>query len=166
MKITTGALVVLVLITGVLLYRDHSQQVQSLPTLTMTDINGREISLKELKGHAALVSFWSISCAICMDEIEYLQALHDKHGQNDFKVVAINMPYDPPNLVLDLVKKRSIAYAVVLDINNELGQAFGGIDVTPTTFLIGLNGQILSKTQGELDHDEISSGIEKMLQEG
>ena len=87
-----------------------------------------------------------------------------KHGESGFKILAINMPYDPPNLVLDFVKKRSIAYSVILDINSELGQAFGGINVTPTTFLIGLDGRILSRTQGELNHHEISSGIEKMLQ--
>jgi peroxiredoxin len=52
-----------------------------LPEVTMTDRNGDDRSLAELRGaRPLLLSFFSVTCKPCRKELPYLQSIHEKYG--------------------------------------------------------------------------------------
>ena len=73
------------------------------------------------------------------------------------------MPYDPPNRVLDAAKINNIPFPVALDINGDAVRAFGGIDATPTLFLITPDGNVDMETVGKIKMDKLEKRIKELL---
>ena len=66
-------------------------------------INGGQPTAADLTGHPVLVHFWSISCYICHDVVERVNAWRDKYGPQGLKVVAIHQPRGPEELDVEKV---------------------------------------------------------------
>jgi hypothetical protein len=79
------------------------------------------------------------------------------------EIIAIAMHYDPPNLVINLSEALKLPYDVALDLTRETATAFGNIELTPSTFLIGPDSLINVKKVGAFDPVEIKTRIEILL---
>jgi peroxiredoxin len=133
------------------------------PDIGVVTITGKNISLKALLGKPVIVSFWATDCSACIKEIPQLQSLYQQYHARGLEIIAIAMPYNPPNLVVELSKQRLLAYDVVLDINADYVNAFGGIHFIPSTFVISPDGKIFSRITGVPDFDYIKKTIENFL---
>lgn len=135
----------------------------SVPDLTFVTITGKKIVLKELKGKPVIVSFWSIDCTGCLKEIPHLISLYEQYHKRGLEIIAIPLPYNPPNLVVELSKEHNVPYNVVLDLKGDYAIAFGGIEFTPSTFLISPDGKIISRIIGVFDFENMKTTIETLL---
>ncbi|NIR58835.1 MAG: TlpA family protein disulfide reductase, partial [Gammaproteobacteria bacterium] len=88
--------------------------VQRAPDITVTTVEGRKIALEKLRGRPLLVTFWATTCPGCLKEMPHLIELYHDYAPRGFELVAIAMPYDPPNQVLAMVERKSIPYPVAL----------------------------------------------------
>ncbi|NDP49032.1 MAG: TlpA family protein disulfide reductase, partial [Sulfuriferula multivorans] len=88
---------------------------------------------------------------------------YNQYKGRGFEVIAIAMSYDPPNYVASFVKTRQLPFPVALDVNGEHARAFGNIQVTPTTFLIGKDGSILEQKLGDFDFVKLKAMLDKEL---
>ena len=104
------------------------------PNIHLNFINGQTINVHSYKGKPLLVTFWSITCTFCLEEIPALTKLYNELNPHGFEIIGIAMSYDPPNRVIELSKKRKIPYSIALDINSDAEKAFGNIRTTPTSF--------------------------------
>ena len=109
-----------------------------------------------------LVTFWATTCPTCVKEIPHLSKLYQELGNEIFEIIAIAMPYDPPNLVVSMAEKRNIPYPVALDIQGEAVKAFGDVMVTPTSFLIDTQGNIVEERKGELDIEALKQKVREL----
>lgn len=134
-----------------------------VPDLNLTTLDGSKLSLNSLRGRPVLITFWATSCTGCIKEIPHLIELHNEYSSRGFKLIGIAMPYDPPNHVVELVKRRKLPYTIALDIMGEATRTFGNIRLTPTTFLIAPDGRIVEHRIGDLDMPAIRAKIESML---
>ena len=106
------------------------------PGIYLSLIDGQTVNVRSYQGKPLLVTFWSITCSLCLEEIPKLTELYSELNPYGFEIIGIAMSYDPPNRVVELSKKRKIPYSIALDINSDAEMAFGRIRATPTNFLI------------------------------
>jgi thiol-disulfide isomerase/thioredoxin len=128
-------------------------QPAMLPQVTLNPTDGAPFAAHALLGKPLVISFWSISCSVCLQDRPKLAALHRLLQRQGGTVIAVNMPYDPPSAILALLAEQPTPYPDVLDVRAEVNQAFGGIDITPTRLYVDRQGKIVRRATGELDLD-------------
>jgi peroxiredoxin len=137
-------------------------KVQAPPAVFAT-LSGEKIRLAEQKGKIVLVNFWATSCSVCVREMPRLMQTYNAYKTKGFVVVAVAMPYDPPNYVLSYTQDRKLPFPVALDVMGEAMKAFGEVRGTPTSFLIGKDGTIVEQRTGELDFTRLDAYLRKEL---
>lgn len=153
--------VLLLLVAGALGYALVSKP--QAPAATFTTLEGKPIELASLRGKIVLVNFWATSCPGCIKEMPALIETYRQYHPRGFEIVAVAMQYDPPNYVLNFVQTRGLPFPVAIDAQGTHAQAFGGVQVTPTAFLVGKNGEILEQTLGDLDFPRLKALLDKEL---
>ncbi|MCO6411965.1 MAG: TlpA family protein disulfide reductase [Thiogranum sp.] len=133
------------------------------PDVSVTNLQGEQLRLADLKGRPLLVNFWATSCSACITEITHLTELHDEYAPQGLRIIGIAMPYDPPNRVIALSEARQIPYDIALDVQGKATAAFGDIRLTPSSFLIAPDGRIVLHQVGDLDAEKVRSLILDML---
>ena len=141
-----------------------SQDLDEVPNISLNIIDGRKIKIDSMKGKPLLVTFWSTTCSTCIKEMPHLVELYNQFNKDGLEIIGIAMPYDPPNRVLELTKKRALPYPIALDIEGFASKAFGNVEVTPTSFLIDSFGNIIQQKTGEMDLEQLRVKIKKLLQ--
>ena len=121
------------------------------PNITFTTIEGKKISMTDLKGKVVLINFWATDCPGCIKEMPDLIKTYNTYKPKGFEIISVAMPYDPPAQVLNYTKQKALPFPVMHDGFSEVTEAFGGVKLTPTAFLFDKKGHRLQRTIGELD---------------
>lgn len=122
---------------------------------SLTDANGKTVSLSAYKGKWVLVNFWATWCPPCLAEIPDLESLY---GDGKLSVVGIAVNYNTRQEVLDFAKKEGITYPVVLG-NEDTASLFGGLDSLPTSFLYSPEGKLVGQHQGPLSRQDLVAAM-------
>ncbi|HWR77793.1 MAG TPA: TlpA disulfide reductase family protein [Thiobacillus sp.] len=133
------------------------------PAATFTTLEGKSIALEALRGKVVLINFWATSCPGCIKEMPGMVETYKQYKDRGFEIVAVAMRYDPPNYVLNFVQTRRLPFPVALDVNGEHARAFGNVQLTPTSFIIGKDGRILEQKLGELDFVRLKALLDREL---
>jgi peroxiredoxin len=133
------------------------------PAATFTTLEGKSIALADLRGKVVLVNFWATSCPGCIKEMPGLVETYNQYKDRGFVIVAVAMSYDPPNYVANFAQTRQLPFPVALDVNGEHAHAFGDVQLTPTSFIIGKDGRILEQKLGELDFAKLKALLDREL---
>jgi thiol-disulfide isomerase/thioredoxin len=144
------------------------------PAFTLTDLNGKKVSLADYKGKAVLLNFWATWCGPCKLEIPWIEKLRDQYKDQGFEVLGIesdNYDDDPKGLVAykaGVVKSATglgINYPVLLG-GDSISKPYGGLDGLPNSFYVDRNGVVTAQIEGLADRDEIEANIKKALASG
>ena len=135
----------------------------SFPSVSISTIDGRSFDSTAVEGRPLLVTFWSTTCLVCLREMPELEALYRRLSPHGFEMIAVSMPWDPPDEVVRLARTRALPYPVALDVNGAIAHAFGDVSVTPTHFLIGPGGDVAFRRTGALDFAGLEDRLESML---
>jgi peroxiredoxin len=136
---------------------------RAAPQVTFNTVDGEAISSERLRGRLTLVNFWSTTCAVCMQEMPRVVQMYRDFHEGGFDVVAVAMPYDRPDWVLDYRQRKALPFKVAIDFDGKVNRAFGGIEVTPTSFLIDARGKIVQRIVGAPDFGELRKTIVAQL---
>lgn len=128
---------------------------QPLPPLTFNLTDGRTLASADLLGKPVLVNFWSVSCEVCLRDMPKLERLATSLAERGLTTIGVAMPYDPPTAVIELSRRLQPGFPIALDVHGELARAFGDVDVTPSTFLVGRDGTIVYAERGPIDETRI-----------
>ena len=138
----------------------------SAPAVTFTTLAGKPITPGDLRGKVVLVNFWATTCEVCAHELPQVVATYQTYASRGFEVIAVAMPYDRPDWVVDYARRKQLPFKVALDFDGTINRAFGGIEATPTAFLIDKQGKILQRIVGEPDFARLRTAIERELDRG
>ena len=153
------ALAAVLLAAAGLLWRSE----RDAPAVAFTTLAGKPVTASELRGKVVLVNFWATSCAVCERELPELIATYRTYAPRGFEIVAVAMPYDRPDWAVDYARRRELPFTVALDYDGTINRAFGGIEATPTAFLIDKRGRIVRRTMGQPDFAELRTRIQREL---
>jgi len=133
---------------------------------------GAPVSLEQFRGKVPLIlTFWSIYCKTCVEEMAGLQKLYEKYGPEKVAVTAVNEDGD---VGVDRVKAfldQSAAspggrftFPILFDGKGEVFRAYG-VSRLPTLFFIEPGGAVKSVIEGFEPGKELAvmSAIEKLL---
>jgi len=136
-----------------------------IPPVTLTTIQGEQLTADSFRGKVVLVNFWATSCEPCVAEMPKLAETYRKHRDRGFETIAVAMKYDPPNHVLRYAAQNALPFKVALDPMGAAARAFGDVSLTPTTFVIDRRGTIVKRYVGEPDFAELDRIIAGKLAE-
>lgn len=158
-----GALIAVPLICiGVIGYFSVAGK-KAAPDVVFTSIGKEKISSQSLRGKVVVVNFWSMSCGYCLQEMPQLAETHDKYQGKGLALIAVAMSQDSPTEVADYAKTRALPFTVAFDAKGELAKSFGDVHLTPTTFVIDKEGNIIKRYLGVPDFEELHHLLERAL---
>jgi peroxiredoxin len=73
------------------------------------------------------------------------------------------MSYDPPAYVANFAQTRQLPFKVAVDNTGAAAKAWGEIKLTPTTFIVNRQGQIVKRYVGEPDFAALHQLLDKLL---
>ena len=135
------------------------------PESTFVLLDGSRQTTADMKGKVTLVNFWATSCTTCVAEMPQIVATHDKYKAKGYDTLAVAMSYDPPSYVVNFAETRKLPFKVAIDNTGKVAQAWGDVKLTPTTYIVNKQGQIVKKYVGAPNFDELHKLIEKLLAE-
>lgn len=136
-----------------------------VPDLPFTQIDGSQHRLADLKGKVTVINFWATSCSTCVKEMPQMVATYQKFKGQGLETLAIAMEYDPPAYVMQFARTRELPFRIAMDHSGSLAQAFGPVQLTPTTFVVNKKGEIVKRYIGEPDFPAFQSLLAQLLSE-
>jgi len=115
-------------------------------------------------GKPLLISFWSTSCVICLQEMPHLAEIYEEFKPGGFEMVAVAMSFDRPSDVVELSEDQDWPFLVALDLDNTVSEAFGSIQFTPMAFLIDQKGDVVDTYIGAIDLKAFRKTLDSMIE--
>ncbi len=138
-------------------------QKPGVPAFSVPTLAGKTVSLAQLSGKVVLVNFWATTCTTCVSEMPQLTETYRKYAPHGYDMVAIAMDYDRPDWVLNYATQNKLPFTVALDMKGEAAKAFGGVRLTPTSFLIDRQGRIVQQYLGRPDPAQFEAMLKRLL---
>ena len=144
-------------------------QGKMAPGFSLVDLDGKKVTLADLKGKAVLVNFWATWCAPCKLEMPWFEEFHQKYGPQGLVILGIAADEAPKKVIGDNAKKLGVTYPILMT-DDKVADAYGGVDYLPESFYVDRTGKVLIETAGMSDgqggKDEIEANIKKLLATG
>jgi peroxiredoxin len=143
------------------LLESQEAEIQKID-FTLTDLSGRQWTLKDLRGKVVLVTFWATWCPPCRKEMPDLQALYDHFASKGFVVLAISD--EESAKVVPFISERKISYPVLLDPGRKVTESFH-VDGIPKSFVFDRDGKLVAlsidmRTQGQFRRMLAQAGLQ------
>ena len=138
---------------------------QSAPDSSFVLLDGKRQSTADFRGQVLLMNFWATSCTTCVAEMPELVATHQKYQSRGYDTLAVAMSYDPPSYVVNFSETRKLPFKVAIDNTGAVAKAWGDVRLTPTTFLVNKQGEIVKRYVGTPDFAELNRLIERLVSE-
>ena len=135
------------------------------PASNFVLLDGSKKTTADLQGRVTLVNFWATSCVSCVAEMPKLISTYQKYQGKGYDTLAVAMSYDPPSYVVNFAQTRKLPFPIAIDNTGAVAQAWGEVQLTPTSYLVNKRGQIVKRYVGEPDFAELHQLIEKLLAE-
>jgi thiol-disulfide isomerase/thioredoxin len=119
-----------------------------LPEFRVKDLQGQEISSRDLRGKVVLIDFWGTWCQPCKKEMPGYQKLIAQYGSSGLVVIGFKFDTmaDTEDPVL-FAKKIGVHYPLAV-ASDDVKQKFGGIEGLPTTLVYDRQGILRKKIIG------------------
>ena len=111
-----------------------------------------------------LINFWATWCGPCKRELPDLIALSKEYANRDVKVIGISADLGT-NVVSDVksfVQEQGIPYQILI-ANEEIKEAFGNVNMLPTSFITDKDGNILQTLIGARSKELFAQALNEHL---
>lgn len=113
-------------------------QLASLPTFSLTALDGKPLTANQLYGRVVMVEFWATWCVPCRSTLEWLGTLKQKYGD---RIAVLALAVDSPE---DKIRETAKGLSPELNwaiTDAQTALAFGDITSVPTMFLFDRSGK-------------------------
>ena len=141
------------------------------PPIAGTDVDGKPVSLAELKGKVVLIDFWATWCPPCIAAIPKLKALSQKYQDRGFVILGVNVDamhedIKETDTAMQQVRRFLVRHRVGW-INLQSGKGASDfaaayrVEQIPASFLVGRDGSVVAVDQhGEMLERAVVSALD------
>ncbi len=133
------------------------------PEVKVVLLDGRQISLDQLRGKVVLVNFWATWCPYCRHEMPDMARFYRDTRAQGFEILALSQD-DAPEPVRQFMAKEAYPFPVAM-AEARHAVAFGGVSRLPTSFLIDRQGRVRYKISGQVHYARLESLVKPLLEE-
>jgi peroxiredoxin len=115
------------------------------PGITVTDQNGKNVSLSDFKGKYVLVDFWASWCKPCRAENPNLVSAFGKYSGKNFTILSVSLDTEK-NKWLQAISEDKLSWTHVSDLkggDSKAAKDYGVIGI-PASFLVDPKGNIIN----------------------
>lgn len=130
--------------------------------LALTDLNGKQWNLADLRGKVVVLNFWAGWCGPCIEEVPVLNTIAATSGE---RLVVLGVNYKEPSWTVErFVREHQFGYPALLDKTGEHFKRWTS-GVMPTTVLIGRDGKPRWRVIGALAPNDkrVREALDQML---
>lgn len=136
------------------------------PDFTLDTLDGKKVTLSELRGKVVVINFWATWCLPCREETPALEKSYEQYKDSDAVILGVNLTnQDSISEVDSFVQEFGLTYPILLDRDGRVGYLYQ-VKGLPTTFFINREGVIRTVlVGGPMSETFIRSKIEALLKE-
>ena len=127
---------------------------------TLSDLQGRQWALKDVRGKVVLVNFWATWCPPCRKELPDLQGLYERFSARGLVILAVSD--EDAKTVESYLAARPFTYPILLDPGRTVHTRFG-IDGIPETFVYDRGGRLVAEA---MDRRTLGQFLKMLKQAG
>lgn len=159
------ALVLVVGLGGTLAYQAsidrRAAPGRPAPLFTLETLDGRLLSLEELRGRVVFLNFWASWCGPCRDEAPDLQRFHQVYGD---RVAQVGLNYrEALDHARPFVEEFGLTFPVARDADGRVAAAYGMRGV-PESWFIDPDGIARVHWSGPMTFAQMESAYRQTLE--
>lgn len=131
------------------------------PVPAMT-LDGRPVSLSDLRGKVVWVDFWASWCPPCRAETPVLRDLYARDRDRGLELVAVSVQESTADDIRTYASTYGLTYPIIADLTGAIFRAWRVYGL-PTQFLLDRDGVIRAVVQGPVDAATADALVEPLL---
>lgn len=135
------------------------------PDFELKSLDGKQVRLSDFRGKAVLLNFWATWCAPCKIEMPWFVDLQKQYATQGLQVIGVAMDDSGEDTIAKFAKEMGVNYPVLVG-KEAVGDAYGGVEFLPTTFIIDRQGKVVERVFGLVGRSEFEDNIKKALGPG
>jgi peroxiredoxin/outer membrane lipoprotein-sorting protein len=128
------------------------------PDFKLKTVEGKEYSLKKLRGKVILLNFWASWCRPCRIEMPTIEKLYQNYKEKGFLVLGIND--EKTDIIRSFGKENSVSFPLLVDDGMVMSDY--GIQAIPTLMLVDQEGKISWQQQGTSGEEMLRQALAKV----
>jgi cytochrome c biogenesis protein CcmG/thiol:disulfide interchange protein DsbE len=131
------------------------------PQFARKDLSGMQVDMRAFRGRVVLLNFWATWCAPCQQELPRFAVWQKQYEASGLQIISVAMD-DDQEIVRTAARTLDLKFPVIMG-DERLGSLYGGILGLPITYLIGRDGKVSARFEGETDLDAMENQIQALL---
>ena len=131
---------------------------QTAPALSGTTLDGKTLSLADLRGKPVLINFWASWCGPCREEFPLFRTFSAAHP--DLVIVGVVFQ-DTAAKARDFASSFGVTWTSLIDPDGAMAASYR-MAFPPQSFFIDRNGVVSSRQAGELTEPDFERQYAKI----
>ncbi|WP_048602645.1 TlpA family protein disulfide reductase [Rubeoparvulum massiliense] len=131
-----------------------------LPSITLTDLEGKEHELRQSHSTPFILNFWASWCPPCRDEMPVMQQFYTEKKEL-LPIIGINLfeTEKGEKEVQKFLEQFGVTFPILLDPNSQVAKQFN-VFAIPSTYLINEKGMIIDQWIGPLTSEVLQEWMQ------
>jgi len=132
----------------------------TLPIVSSSGLTGQTATLSSFRGKVVLLEFMEPWCPHCQRMASVLDSLYSQYGSSNVVFISVAGPWQGATSddAANFIRNYGSNWVYLYDSSGTVFSNYG-VQSTPTFFVIGKNGSILTTFTGEQTSDTLSGAI-------
>jgi thiol-disulfide isomerase/thioredoxin len=125
-------------------------------------LDGKPVTMDQLKGKVVMVNFWATWCPTCKAEMPQWQKFYETYKDKGFELIAMSID-DDEKLLRSVSKERGYTFPVAWRYDDKTDDNFGDVIATPTLYVVDKNGKVAWTKRGRVTPAQLQEVVEPLL---